>query len=83
MKKNSDNFRSSSVQDVMKNMKQNNIEIIIYEPAIEQNHYKDHKVEKNLETFKSKSDLIISNRFDSDLIDVKEKVYTRDIYNKI
>lgn len=83
MKKNSDNFRSSSIQDVMKNMKQSNIEIIIYEPAIKQNHYKDHKVEKNLETFKSKSDLIISNRFDSDLIDVKEKVYTRDIYNKI
>jgi len=82
MKSGSDNFRASSVFDVMKILSQNNINLIIYEPTIEDITYLDYKVENNLEEFKNKSDIIIVNRNDKNLDDVIDKVYSRDIFSR-
>ena len=83
MKSNSDNFRSSSIQDVVNILKNNDIKIIIYEPTLKnQKFFNNCKLCNNLNEFKEKSDVIIANRFTEELENVKEKVYTRDIYNK-
>lgn len=82
MKNNSDNFRQSSIQDVMKKIKSKNIEIIIYEPILKENYFLDHIVIKDLDRFKQLSDVIVTNRMSVELIDVKNKVYTRDIYTR-
>ncbi len=83
MKSNSDNFRSSSIQDVIKILKNKGIEIIIYEPTLKnQEFFDDYKLCNDFNEFKEKSDVIIANRFTEELENVKEKVYTRDIYRR-
>ena len=81
MKHGSDNFRSSAVQTIIKKLKENKVEIIIYEPSISLDIFNDTVVENNLGHFKNRSDIIITNRLDDDLLDVLDKVYTRDIFN--
>ena len=76
----SENIRDSSVQGVMKRIKKAGIEIVIYEPILNEESYQSARVIRNLNDFKSISDLIIANRQSVDLEDVEEKVYTRDIY---
>ena len=82
MKANSDNFRQSSLQGIMKRIQKKGITVKIYEPTITEKEYMGCKVEKNLNVFKEISDLIIVNRWDPVLEDVREKVYTRDMYGR-
>ena len=80
MKAGSDNFRASAIQDIIKNLRNNNINVIIYEPTLKCTEFDGLEVIEDLEKFKEKSTIILANRLDNVLKDVKQKIYTRDLF---
>lgn len=82
MKANSDNFRQSSIQDIMKYLRGEGVNVIIYEPTLKNNKFENFTVENNFTSFKSKCDVILANRISEELKDCQDKVYTRDLFSR-
>lgn len=82
MKTGSDNFRQSAIQDVINQMYEAGVEVVIYEPVVDEIEFDGLEVVKNLDEFKEVSDVIVANRLDEDIKDVREKVYTRDLFSR-
>ncbi len=82
MKKGSDNFKSAAIIDIIQILLLRGVEVLVYEPTYLEKEFMGTKVVKNLEDFKMKSDVIVSNRYSEELSDVKNKIYTRDVFNR-
>ncbi len=82
MKAGSDNFRSSAIQDIIKNLRANNVNVIIYEPTLNRTEFNGFEVVNDIKQFKEKSSIILANRQESLLEDVSDKVYTRDLFSR-
>ena len=80
MKSESDNFRSSAIQDIVKGLKEEDVNVVIYEPTLKANEFADCKVVKDFNEFANESNVILANRFESTLDSVKDKIYTRDLF---
>ena len=82
MKANSDNFRQSSIQDIMKILRGEGINVVIYEPTLKQDEFEGYKVVNDFNRFSKDSEIILANRLSDELLPIKEKIYTRDLYSR-